>query len=182
MLELIIGPMSAGKTEELSRRLRCASIAIGSDKVLAFKYNLDDDRYGSGLRSHFRQDYILYESTSTDCLLSIIPDIISRGIKVVGIDEFQFYSDVCEFVEKTLSLGIRVIMSGLDSTYERLPFNDCLNRLLIHATKIDKLLGICRVCKRENAIYTKRLTDSKDIIMIGGIDCYECRCYDCFDL
>src|SRR5688572_15831939 len=82
-LEVIVGPMYSGKTEELIRRLRRAQIA--RQKVEIFKPSIDT-RYGADhLVSHS-------ETRIPSRLVGTAEDILAHAdeAQVIGIDEGQF--------------------------------------------------------------------------------------------
>ena len=90
MIEIITGPMSAGKTEELIRRLRRAQIA--RQEVLVFKPRIDD-RYEPGRAcSHAGRHW---DAEPVGIAASDLPHIEARGLRssahVLGVEEAQFF-------------------------------------------------------------------------------------------
>ena len=115
-----------------------------------------------------------------------VAEIAARagGHQVVGIDEVQFFEH--EVVEVALGLadaGVRVVVSGLDQDFRRLPFGP-MPALLSHAEFVDKLQAVCHRCGGP-ATTTQRLLDgspapySGDTIVVGAAEQYEARCRDC---
>src|SRR6202795_3787804 len=83
-IEVIVGPMFSGKSEELIRRLRRAE--LGRQGVQIFKPVLDHRYSKNGIVSHSGLEIAseLVE-TSGDVLEKVVP-----RTEVVGIDEAQF--------------------------------------------------------------------------------------------
>jgi thymidine kinase len=173
-IEVIVGSMFSGKSEELIRRLRRAQIA--RRKVQIFKPHVDT-RYGEGhIASH--SDMRLPSDSlqrSADLL-----DRVDEETEVVGIDEGQFFDAELPAVCNALaSRGKRVIVAGLDQDYLGRPFEP-MPQLLAIAEYITKTLAICMVCG-EPANHTQRLVKSQERVLVGATGSYEARCRACFD-
>ena len=111
-IEVVVGSMFSGKSEELIRRLRRAQIA--RQKVQIFKPTLDNRYAESDIVSHSEMR-IPSESVSSsrELLERVQPDT-----EVVGIDEGQFFDLDLPAVCNTLAdRGKRVIVAGLDQDY-----------------------------------------------------------------
>lgn len=173
-LEVIVGPMYSGKSEELLRRLRRAE--IGGYRVACVKKDIDNRYDEKKVVSHagsFREAITV--SNAADIKLQTV------GYSIVGVDEVQFFDDE-DFVDTITGMARRqiVICSGLDQTYRGEPFG-YVPTLLALADRIDKLAAVCHVCG-EDATKTQRLIDGKpapftgSTIQIGGYDTYEARC------
>jgi thymidine kinase len=173
-IEVIVGPMFSGKSEELIRRLRRAEIA--RQRVQIFK-PLIDNRYGENeIVSHsglgIRSDLV---RTAEEVLERVEP-----RTEVVGIDEAQFLGDAAvEVATKLADMGKRVIVAGLDTDYLGRPFEP-MPRLLAVAEEITKLLAICVRCGNP-AVHTQRLVASDELIVVGATGTYEARCRRCFE-
>ena len=176
-LEVICGPMFSGKSEEMIRRLRRAEIA--GQKVVIFKPRFDDRYDATDIVSHAG---VRMRGVAVDSVAEIAAR--AGGHQVVGIDEVQFFEH--EVVEIALGLadaGVRVVVSGLDQDFRRLPFGP-MPALLSHAEFVDKLQAVCHRCGGP-ATTTQRLLDgspapySGDTIVVGAAEQYEARCRDC---
>ena len=97
---------------------------------------------------------------------------------VIAIDEGQFFHDILENVELFCNRGKIVIVAALDGTFERKPFGKILE-LIPQAEQIQKLSAVCFSCGKD-ASYTKRMTDCKEIELIGGEEIYKPVCRSCF--
>jgi len=173
-IEVIVGSMFSGKSEELIRRLRRAQIA--RQRVQIFKPVVD---------TRFADDQIVSHSemriescavrTSRDLLDHVKPDT-----EVVGIDEGQFFDQELPMICNTLAeQGKRVIVAGLDQDYLGKPFEP-MPQLLAIAEYITKTHAICMVCGNP-ANHTQRLVPSGDRVLVGATGLYEARCRRCFD-
>ena len=173
-IEVIVGPMFSGKSEELIRRLRRAE--IGRQRVQIFKPVIDQRYSKNGIVSHSGLE-IPSElvSTGADILEKVAP-----RTEVVGIDEAQFLGE--SFVAdcaRLAELGKRVIVAGLDTDFLGRPFEP-MPRLLAVAEEITKLLAICMRCGNP-AVHTQRIVASEELIVVGAGGMYEARCRRCFE-
>ncbi|MEL7637690.1 MAG: thymidine kinase [Anaerolineaceae bacterium] len=174
-LEVITGSMFCGKTEELIRRLRRATIA--RQKVQVFKPVIDNRYAYSKVTSHSGADYQACPViNSQDILEKLDPDV-----NVVGIDEAQFFDDgIVEVANQLADQGKRVIVTGLDTDFRGEPFG-CMPVMIAMADKVEKLNAICMVCG-EAATRTQRLVNGKPanyhdpIVIVGASEMYEARC------
>lgn len=173
-IEVVVGPMFSGKSEELIRRLRRAE--IGKQRVQIFKPVIDQRYTRNGIVSHSGLE-IASElvQNGNDVLLKVAP-----RTEVVGIDEAQFLGDsMVDACVKLADLGKRVIVAGLDTDFMGRPFEP-IPRLLAVAEEITKLLAIC-VCCGNPAVHTQRTVASEDLIVVGAGGMYEARCRRCFE-
>jgi len=173
-IEVIVGSMYSGKTEELIRRLRRAQIA--RQRVEIFKPDIDD-RYGrDAIVSHSE---LRIPSRSIHSARDILRH--AHEAQVIGIDEGQFLGpELVRVCERLARQGKRVIVAGLDQDYRGRPF-DPMPQLLAIAEYITKTLAICVVCGAPaNRTYRKVKRGGR--VVVGGLDLYEARCRRCFDL
>jgi len=173
-IEVIVGSMFSGKSEELIRRLRRAQIA--RQTVQIFKPRIDN-RYGEDhVTSHSAMRIEAENVTSARELL----DRVRPGTNVIGVDEGQFFDAGLPAVCTTLAnQGKRVIVAGLDQDYLGKPFEP-MPQLLAIAEYISKTLAICMVCGAP-ANHTQRLVASSERVLVGAQGTYEARCRGCFD-
>ena len=174
-VEVITGSMFCGKTDELIRRLRRASIA--KQEVQVFKPAIDK-RYGdSKVTSHAGSQY---DATPVDDAAGIRSKL-DKDTTVVAIDEAQFMDeDLVSLVNELAERGLRVIVAGLDTDFRAEPFGP-MPVLISQAERVDKLHAICMVCG-DAAARTQRLVDGKPakyddpILIVGAEELYEARC------
>jgi thymidine kinase len=173
-IEVIVGSMFSGKSEELIRRLRRAQIA--RQKVQIFKPQVDTRYADDHIVSHSEMRIPSVTVRSSRELL----DRVAADTEVVGIDEGQFFDQELPAVSNTLAdMGKRVIVAGLDQDYLGKPFEP-MPQLLAIAEYITKTLAICMVCGNP-ANHTQRLVASEDRVLLGAQGTYEARCRRCFD-
>lgn len=173
-IEVVVGPMFSGKSEELIRRLRRAE--IGKQRVQIFKPVIDQRYTKNGIVSHSGLEISseLVQS-GNDILQKVAP-----RTEVVGVDEAQFLGEsVVEACVKLADLGKRVIVAGLDTDFMGRPFEP-IPRLLAVAEEITKLLAICVRCGNP-AVHTQRTVASEELIVVGAGGMYEARCRRCFE-
>lgn len=184
-LEVITGPMYAGKTEELLRRIiRCM---IAKKTVLVFKPEIDTRYSLTKIVTHNKREFpclLLPIDISFSELILRYPEI--KKTEVIGFDEAQFFSDKFpEICENLVAMGKRVIVAGLDLDFKGDPFGP-IPTLLALADEVLKLTAICQKCGNL-ATRTQRLINGKPapktapVIQVGGQESYEARCRDCWE-
>lgn len=166
-IEVVCGCMFSGKTEELIRRLRRASIA--RQKVEIFKPAIDVRYDEEDVVSHNKT---AIRSTPVQFASDII--LLCGDSDVVGIDEAQFFDDqIVDVCRKLANNGKRVIVAGLDMDSNGNPFGPMPNLLAI-AEFVTKLHAICTI-SGSLASFSYRLTDSEKTVELGEQDIYQAR-------
>lgn len=173
-IEVVCGPMFAGKTEELIRRIK--RLEYAKQNVLVFKPKIDT-RYAIGeIVSHnlSKKPSIIIEKSEE--ILTFIKD----DTDAVVVDEVQFFDDgIIEIAEDLADKGIRVIVGGLDRNFRGEPFGP-MPELLARAEFVTKLTAIC-VKSGLPATRTQRIIDGKPAhyddptILVGANESYEPR-------
>lgn len=172
-VEVIVGSMFSGKSEELIRRLRRAQIA--RQKVQVFKPKIDDRYSIEQIASHSGMTHISKPVMTAKELMAQI----EADTQVVGIDEGQFFDmELIIAVNELANSGKRVIIAGLDQDYTGRPFEP-MPQLLSIAEFITKTHAICVVCG-STANYSQRTSESTERVEVGAADKYEARCRKCF--
>jgi len=174
-VEVVTGSMFSGKTDELIRRLRRATIA--RQKVQVFKPAVDVRYAVEKVTSHAGTDFdaIPIERAAD------VYDRLEKDTTVVAIDEAQFFNDeIIAVVDELARRGIRVIVAGLDTDFRSEPFGP-MPVLMAKAERVDKLQAICMMCG-EPASRTQRLVNGKPartddpVVIVGAAEMYEARC------
>lgn len=188
-LEIIIGPMFAGKTEELLRRARRYEIA--RDDVRIFNYKGDMSRSGDGkVRSHAGQ--------IRDAVMANEADEIHAALhprtNVVCINEAQFFGPkIVELARYLRAKGALVICSALDFDFRGEPFplrdsGRTIGDLLVLADEITRLTAVCTHINGNDLPCSDHATRSQRLIedhpapyrdpieQIGGSESYQARC------
>ena len=172
-VEVIVGSMFSGKSEELIRRLRRAQIA--RQKVQVFKPKIDDRYSIEQIASHSGMTHVSKPVMTAAEMLAQMED----DTQVVGIDEGQFFDmAIVDAVNDLANKGKRVIVAGLDQDYLGRPFEP-MPQLLSIAEFITKTHAICVKCG-ETANYSQRTSESQERVEVGATDKYEARCRKCF--
>lgn len=177
-IEVITGPMFAGKTEELLRRVK--RLEYAKQNIVVFK-PLIDNRYAEN-------EVVSHNKTSKRSVnisqAKEIFEYVDRDTDVVAIDEIQFLDEeavaICEYLADR---GIRVIVSGLDREFRGEPFT-FMPKLVALAEYVTKLTAVCVKCGAP-ATRTQRIVNGKParyndpIVLIGAEESYEARCRRC---
>jgi thymidine kinase len=174
-IEVITGPMFAGKSEELIRRIK--TLTYTKMKIMAFKPAIDNRYDKTAIASHDGAKYEAYAVKEAKSILELVrPDT-----QVVAIDEVQFFSnDIIGICESLADRGVRVIVAGLDLDFRGEPFGP-MPELLARAEFVTKLTAVCTVCGCA-ATRTQRMINGKPadyndpIIKVGAKESYEARC------
>ena len=173
-IEVIAGCMFSGKTEELIRQVRRATIA--RQTVQAFKPAIDARYSAEDVASH---DQNRLTATPVNSASDILP-LIKPVAAVIAIDEGQFFNDDLIDLATTLAdAGKRVIIAGLDTDWRARPFGP-MPHLMAIAEVVRKQHAICRVCGAP-ATRTQRLTTEDSDILVGSTEAYEARCRQHFE-
>ena len=180
--EIITGPMSCGKTEELLRRIRRCIIA--KKKVKVISPDIDTRAKGDYIES---RNGLWLDAIKVKHAIQIM-SIVKPEDEVIAIDELQFFdSNIVKVITKLMEDGKKVIGTGLELDFKAEPFGS-MPELMCIATKVDKLHAVCMKCGCDHATRTQRLIDGKPadknspLIMIGGDETYEARCIQCYEL
>ncbi|MGE0002835.1 MAG: thymidine kinase [Candidatus Izemoplasmatales bacterium] len=180
-IEVITGPMFAGKTEELIRRVK--RLEFAKQNIIVFKPTIDTRYAQNEVVSHNNNRTRSINITKS----SEIMDYVDDYTEVVAIDEIQFLDEaaveICEYLANN---GVRVIVSGLDRDFRGEPFS-FMPKLLSIAEEVTKLSAICVKCHTP-ATRTQRIINGKPaqyddpIILVGAQDSYEARCRHCHEV
>ena len=178
-IEVIAGVMFSGKSEELQRRVRRATIA--RKRVQVFKSHLDN-RY-AGLYHVSSHDGRTMEALPVDSSHQISLRLDPTA-HVIAIDEAQFLdAGIVDLATSLAERGRRVIIAGTDTDFRGEPFG-AMPQLMAVAELVDKLHAICVLCGAP-ASRNQRLIDGRParydspVIMVGAADSYEARCRAC---
>jgi thymidine kinase len=173
-LEVIAGPMFAGKTEELLRRVRRAVIA--GRRVEVFTHALDTRGQGR-VASHAGLDF---PSRAVGSAAAIIENV-SRDVDLVAVDEAHFFGpELVPVATELAGRGLVVVVGGLDVTFAGDPFEP-MPSLMAVAESVEKLTAICTVCGAD-AVFHQRVGGSvateTDLVAehVGGTEKYQARC------
>ena len=178
VVEVICGPMFAGKTEELIRRV--TRMEYAKKNFVVFKPLIDNRYSNDEVVSHSK-----YKKKAINiCGSAEIYNHITPETQAVVIDEVQFFDKgIVEVAQNLAKDGLRVICAGLDLDFKGKPFG-VIPELLAIAERITKLTAIC-VCCGENATRTQRIINGREayeddpVVLVGANESYEARCRKC---
>lgn len=192
-LTVIAGPMFSGKSEELMRRVRRATIA-GID-VLVVSHSLDTRSDISTITSHTG---VNIPAVPLGDVASLSEAARQKDYDLIAIDEAQFFGpELVPAVEDLLIRGLDVIVEGLCVTFDGQPFEP-LPSFMAVAEDVLRLTAVCTVCGKD-AVFHQRLEQAEnpnrpdaaqtaqppeaalaateiDASHIGGLDTYVARC------
>ncbi len=170
-IEVITGCMFSGKSTELLNRLKNCS-----EQYLLVKPNIDT-RYGlTNVSTHSGKK-------ESAIVINSLAEVFQKlnGIKVLGIDEAQFFSiRIIKDCEKLKKLGLRIIIAGLNKDYLNKEFKSVTGLIKI-ADSTTKLYAICNRCSAP-ANRSHRLSKEKTKILLGHKNSYEPLCKKCYDV
>ena len=171
-LEVIAGPMFAGKTSALLARARTLD-----GEVMLIKPSFDT-RYGiCEIKTHDGISANAFNLTNTSEILN------SKNVDAADyilFDEIQFFKapnfegDIIACIETLRDRHINVVCCGLDLNWKGVPF-DIVADLRKLADKYTPLLARCAVCNAPAPYSHKRRANNVDI-ELGAEDLYEPRC------
>ncbi|MCK5822436.1 MAG: thymidine kinase [Bacteroidales bacterium] len=172
-IEVVVGSMFSGKTEELIRRLKRAKIS--KQRVEIFKPQIDTRYSENEVVSH---DSNAIRSTPVSSPMNIL--LLVNDIDVVGIDEAQFFDmGLVEVCKKLADNGVRVIVAGLDMDFQGNPFGP-IPALMATAEYVTKVHAICMRCGNL-AHFSHRLSDTDKLVLLGEKNEYEPLCRNCYN-
>lgn len=174
-IEVVCGPMFAGKTEELIRRIK--RLEYAKIPYIVFKPRIDD-RYGdSVIKSHNKNEKHAHNIEKAH---EIYPYLEKVKVEVVIVDEAQFFDEALpEVVDDLADRGYRVIVGGLDRDFRGEPFGP-MPFILARAEVVTKLTAICPVSGKP-ATRTQRIINGQPaayddpIVLIDAEESYEPR-------
>jgi len=174
-VEIIVGPKSSGKTDEIIRRLRRDT--YGDYKIQVFKIDVEEGFSESKIISHAGNEFEATPVKTTGQLKKLL----RKDTSLVAIDNAQFLDEeIISFTQKMADKGIRVIVAGLDTDFRGEPFGS-VPILMAQADKLQKYCAVCKVCDGP-ASFTQRLVNGKPanhddpIVVVGASELYEARC------
>ncbi len=175
-IEVITGPMYAGKTEELIRRVR--RTIYTKQKCVVFKHSFDTRYSSENVVTHDGQKIeCITVKTANDLLKNL--NNLAEAPEIIAIDEVQFFDgDIVNLVSDLANQRKRVIVAGLDMDYKGLPFGP-MPQLLAITDDVAKLRAVCSICGND-ALFSKRTVDCDGTILVGAKDEYIAVCREHF--
>ena len=173
-LEVIFGPMFAGKSCELIRKIRILKVL--KKQYIVIKPMIDTRDNENMIVSHNldKEDCLKLENLRD---IYTIDKYLSNNIDTIFIDEGQFFSDLKEVVlELVEKYNINVIVAGLLIDSNRKKFGQILD-LIPFANKVISLSSQCLICMNGTPgifSYCNKVADNQ--ILIGASEIYSSVC------
>lgn len=180
-IEVIAGPMFAGKSEEILRRIRRLDYA--KKNYIVFKPSIDNRYSNNEVVSHIKNKSKAIPIKRSSEILKYV----KYNTDVIIVDEVQFLDKgIIDICEKLANEGRRVIVGGLDLDFKGEPF-PIMASLLARAEDVTKLTAICVKCgapaTRSQRIINGEPAKYEDpIVVVGASETYEPRCRHCHDV
>ncbi len=141
-LELLIGPMFAGKSSAIQSIVRRHQSMGWRVFVVT---NAMDTRY-SDAPAVVNHDRISIPAIAVSSLMPLLDHADYGRSRLVVIEEAQFFPDLVEFVRAVVDRdGKNCVVVGLDGDAERRPFGKVLD-LVPHCDRVTKLTAMCKRC------------------------------------
>jgi thymidine kinase len=167
-LELIIGPMFAGKSSTLQSIVRRRH-AIGWS-VLVIKHTADR-RYIDGPDNSCIVNHDLQQCSAVarNELLGLLDSPEFAAARLIIIEEGQFFPDIVEFsIAAVEQAGKDLVVVGLDGDAHRRPFGRLLE-LIPLADEVQRLYAFCKMCGDGTpARFTCAITSTIAAATLGG--------------
>ena len=170
-LDIIIGPMFAGKSTELIKRIRKLNVL---NKKHASIKPIIDKRYSEKQIVSHNNDRIT--CLCFDSINNFISDIDINNIDTVFIEEGQFFPDLKNGVLRLVEeFNCNVVIVGLDGDSNRNKFGQILD-LIPYCDTCTKISALCKRCNDGTpSIFSHRNNNSTKQIEVGVAD-YESLC------
>jgi len=167
-LELLVGPMFAGKSSALQSIVKRHQ-SLGWN-MLVLNHS-SDIRYGTS-SSVINHDKQVVPAISVKELIPMLKEREFLYAQLIVIDEAQFFDDLLEFVITALDVYEKhIVVVGLDGNAERKPFGQ-IGSLLPLCDKITKLTSFCAYCKDGTAaIFTYAKGEDAATAAMSGTPC-----------
>ena len=177
-LTVIAGPMFAGKTTELLRRID--AVRRSGERILVAKPARDTRYSEAHLVSHAGARAEAHPLAVVGDLVRLVetaPD--GRRPRLVAIDEIHFFAaEAVAPIERLRALGVAVVVAGCDLDHFGevfAPFDELLPR----ATEVVRLAGACARCGAPST-HSERLVAATERIIVGGAAEFVATCAACF--
>jgi thymidine kinase len=176
MLKLYIGPMYAGKTSKL---IEIYNNAINNDLNVIVLTHSSEIRYSiDQLSTHDKKKIACFKFDKINDFIKNKKSEIEIS-NIILIDEAQFFEDLLE-IKKLVDFNDKdVCIFGLDGDFKRNKFGQILD-LIPYCDSIEKLKAKCNLCNTP-AIFSSRIINSDQQILIGSNESYQPLCRKCYN-
>ena len=178
-LELVVGTMFSGKTTYMLSKI--AFFADLGFKILYLNIEFDNrsentfSTHNPFLNSKEYGKKGNIEKNVTMIKTEYLANIVFNDYDIVLIDEAHFFDDLVPFVHKLLKYKKYVIVGSLMADFKGNKFGNAIDLIPI-CDDVHRLQAYCGLCAENKkcrvAIYSKRMTQTKDTVEIGGSEKY----------
>ena len=175
-LILILGPMKSGKSFDLISHFAPLKYTNIPFALYQSAKNVRDaeiwSRNGISLKAKKVHD---------------LSETLASCAKVIGIDEVHMFEEKnAEYVDELLKRGVKVIISGLDTSYQGEMFGIVKRLFELGPMQVTYKRAVCEACKIPDAVYTqvfkegKPLFEGDPVLPEDGTYEYKPVCRNCF--
>lgn len=180
-LEIIYGPMKSGKTSRLLQLYK--QFKFCEIPVMVINHCNDTVHSDTHLSNHDKIMIPCIQANNLSDLVDFSQAFIEKdeftNAKVILINEAQFFGDIVEWVTIAVEkYNKHVYICGLNSDFQRKPFGNWLELEQI-CDKVTHLQSWCGVCKKQQALFSYRVSSETNKIVIGA-DNYIPVCRKCW--
>jgi thymidine kinase len=173
-LKVILGSMFSGKTTEL---IKIYNKYKSCEIPCCIINHISDDRYDKEKMSN--HNGVMLESFNYKNLIECLSLVGNYDIFL--INEGQFFDDLYDIVNLLVNMHKKkVYVCGLDGDYKRRKFGSILDIVPL-CDDVVKLKAICKKCKRNQGIFTHRMSKETKQTLIGS-DNYMALCRSCYNM
>ena len=170
-IELVLGPMFAGKSTELLRRMRRYSI---HKRVAVVKPRVDTRYDAIRVSTH---DDVRADARALDTLAEMLACV--DEFDVVLVDEGQFFPDLADAADQLANAGKIVVVSALSGDFLRRPFPQ-VALLISLAEHVETITAVC-ACGEDAPFSARRgAADGDQVVKVGGAETYAACCRQCW--
>lgn len=170
-MELIIGPMFAGKTSHLMNMVDIFTNHNEKIKVLIVNHTNDVRIKGGFIATHDKKKM---KATKRSKLMPLLNEKIFKESNIVLVDESQFFDDIVDFVKEAEKLSKRFYFAGLKGDSNRKPFENISNLIpLMDYVKDISAIDFTTTEMKKAPFTRKKNSKNGNKIDIGGADKYE---------
>lgn len=174
-LHLYIGPMFAGKSSKL---IECYEDGIADEQhVVVLTHSLENRYSKDQVSTHDKKHIECLKYNSIEQFINE-QTLILNSCNIILIDEAQFFPDLIKSIELVEKFGKKVGIFGLDGDFKRQKFGNILD-LIPFCDSIEKLYARCNNCNND-AIFSHRIIQENEQIVIGSNDIYIPLCRKCY--
>lgn len=182
-ITLVTGPMFAGKTTYLMKRIQAEKkrTCILATHATDTRFTKEEDSFINHNGDTMKHPVLRISS------LQELPDLDKDANILLAIDEAQFFEDIVEYIrtiwKKRSHPNLEIVICGLNGDFMQSPFGKepyWISKLISIATDVIYLKAKCWKCKGD-ANYSIRNIDASDQtskFLVGGSEIYSASCHE----